>query len=144
MMKKIMIINGPNLNSLGTRETNIYGTETLEDIIAYTKRESAGFGAEIDAFQTNHEGEICDLLYRAVAEGYDGVVLNAAAYSHYSIAIRDAIASVKLPCVEVHLSNIYARDEFRSKSVISPVCAGVISGFGKLVYPLGVKVLCEI
>ena len=143
MMKKIMIINGPNLNSLGTRETNVYGHDTLDDIIEYTKKSTESLGADITAYQTNHEGEICDLLYRALEEGYDGVVLNAAAYSHYSIAIRDAIASVKLPCIEVHLSNIYARDEFRHKSVISPVCVGIISGFGKHVYPLGVRVLCE-
>lgn len=143
MMKKIMIINGPNLNSLGTRETNIYGHDTLDDIIEFTKKSTEALGADITAYQTNHEGEICDLLYRALEEGYDGVVLNAAAYSHYSIAIRDAIASIKLPCVEVHLSNIYARDEFRHKSVISAVCVGMISGFGKFVYPLGVRVLCE-
>ncbi|MBR5542523.1 MAG: type II 3-dehydroquinate dehydratase [Oscillospiraceae bacterium] len=142
-MKKIMILNGPNLNALGTRETNIYGSDTLSDIIEYTKKEAAALGAEIEAYQTNCEGEIIDLLYRAREEEFCGVVLNAAAYSHYSIAIRDAIASVKIPCVEVHLSNIYAREEFRHKSVISPVCVGIISGFGKLVYPLGVKVLCE-
>ena len=142
-MKKIMIINGPNLNALGTRETNIYGRDTLDDIIEFTKKRTESLGADITAYQTNHEGEIIDLLYRALDEGFDGIVLNAAAYSHYSIAIRDAIASVKLPCVEVHLSNIHAREEFRHKSVISPVCVGMICGFGKLVYPLGVQVLCE-
>ncbi|MBQ2841122.1 MAG: type II 3-dehydroquinate dehydratase [Oscillospiraceae bacterium] len=142
-MKKIMIINGPNLNALGTRETNIYGRDTLDDIIEFTKKSTESLGADITAYQTNHEGEIVDLLYRALDEGFDGIVLNAAAYSHYSIAIRDAIASVKLPCVEVHLSNIHAREEFRHKSVISSVCVGMICGFGKLVYPLGVRVLCE-
>ena len=142
-MKRIMIINGPNLNALGTRETNIYGRDTLDDIIEFTKKSTESLGADITAYQTNHEGEIVDLLYRALDEGYDGIVLNAAAYSHYSIAIRDAIASVKLPCVEVHLSNIHAREEFRHKSVISPVCVGMICGFGKHVYPLGVRVLCE-
>lgn len=142
-MKKIMILNGPNLNSLGTREPGIYGSETLADVIEYTKRETEGLGVEISAYQSNCEGEIIDLIYRAKDEGFSGIVLNAAAYSHYSIAIRDAISSVGLPCVEVHLSNIYAREEFRHKSVISSVCKGVISGFGKLVYPLGVRVLCE-
>ncbi|MBQ6901515.1 MAG: type II 3-dehydroquinate dehydratase [Oscillospiraceae bacterium] len=142
-MKKIMIINGPNLNALGTRETNIYGRDTLDDIIEFTKKSTESLGADITAYQTNHEGEIVDLLYRALDEGFDGIVLNAAAYSHYSIAIRDAIASVKLPCVEVHLSNIHAREEFRHKPVISSVCVGMICGFGKLVYPLGVRVLCE-
>ena len=142
-MKKIMILNGPNLNSLGTREPEIYGSETLDDIIEYTKLETKDLGVEISAYQSNCEGEIVDLLYRAKAEGFSGIVLNAAAYSHYSIAIRDAISSVGLPCVEVHLTNIYSREEFRYKSVISAVCVGIISGFGKLVYPMGVRVLCE-
>ena len=142
-MKKIMILNGPNLNNLGKREPEIYGKDTLSDIIEYTKEETKSLGVEIEAYQSNHEGEIIDLLYRARDEKFDGVVINAAAYSHYSIAIRDAIASVEIPCVEVHLSNIHARDEFRHKSVISAVCVGMISGFGKLVYPLGGRVLCE-
>ena len=142
-MKKIMIINGPNLNNLGKREPEIYGSDTLCDIIEYTKKETACLGAEISAFQTNCEGEICYLLYQARDEGYFGVVINAGAYSHYSIAIRDAISSVELPCIEVHLSNIHAREEFRHHSVISAVCKGMICGFGKMVYPLGVRVLCE-
>ncbi len=143
MMKKIMILNGPNLNNLGKREPEIYGHDTLDDIINYTKESTKDLGVEISAFQSNHEGEIIDLLYRARDEKFDGVVINAGAYSHYSIAIRDAIASVEVPCIEVHLSNIHAREEFRHKSVISAVCKGMICGFGKLVYPLGVKVLCE-
>ena len=143
-MKRIMIINGPNLNFLGRREPEIYGSDTLDDIIEYTKRETEALGAEISAFQSNCEGEIIDMLYRAYEEGYDGIVINAGAYSHYSIAIRDAISSIKLPCVEVHLSNIHAREEFRHQSVISAVCKGMICGFGKQVYPLGVRVLCEI
>ena len=143
MMKKIMILNGPNLNNLGKREPEIYGHDTLDDIINYTKESTKDLGVEISAFQSNCEGEIIDLLYRARDEKFDGVVINAGAYSHYSIAIRDAIASVELPCIEVHLSNIHAREEFRYKSVISAVCKGMICGFGKLVYPLGVKVLCE-
>ena len=143
MMKKIMILNGPNLNNLGKREPEIYGHDTLDDIINYTKESTKDLGVEISAFQSNCEGEIIDLLYRARDEKFDGVVINAGAYSHYSIAIRDAIASVELPCIEVHLSNIHAREEFRHKSVISAVCKGMICGFGKLVYPLGVKVLCE-
>ena len=142
-MKKIMIINGPNLNNLGRREPEIYGYDTLDDIIAYTKESTKDLGVEISAFQSNCEGEIIDCLYRVRDEKYDGVVINAGAYSHYSIAIRDAIASVEIPCVEVHLSNIHAREEFRHNSVISAVCKGMICGFGKLVYPLGVKVLCE-
>ncbi len=143
-MKKIMIINGPNLNYLGKREPEIYGKDTLESIIEYTKEKTSELGVDISAYQTNCEGEIVDLLYRAVEEGYAGVVINAAAYSHYSIAIRDAISAIPVPCVEVHLSNIHAREDFRHKSVISAVCEGMICGFGKHVYPLGVKALCEI
>lgn len=142
-MKKIMIINGPNLAALGKREVNIYGSETLDDIIAYTREKTANLNVETEARQSNSESQIIDWLYEARDKGFDGIVLNAAAYSHYSIAIRDAIASVMLPCVEVHLSNIYARDEFRSKSVISAVCVGVISGFGKNVYAMGIDALCS-
>ena len=142
-MKKILIINGPNLNFLGRREPEIYGSDTLDDIIEYTKRECETLDAEISAFQSNCEGEIIDELYRAYDDGIDGIVINAGAYSHYSIAIRDAISSIKIPCVEVHLSNIHAREEFRHHSVISAVCKGMICGFGKQVYPLGVRVLCE-
>ena len=142
-MKKIMIINGPNLNFLGRREPEIYGSDTLADIIAYTKGKTAELGTEIEAFQSNCEGEIIDTLYRAHDEGFDGIVINAGAYSHYSIAIRDAISAISVPCVEVHLSNIHAREEFRHNSVISAVCKGMICGFGKEVYPLGVRVLCE-
>ena len=143
MSKKIMIVNGPNLNMLGTRETNIYGTCTLDDIIENTKKNTESLGVAVDAYQSNCEGEIIDFLQKAAQEDYSGIVINAGAYSHYSYAIRDAIASVKLPCIEVHLSNIFARDEFRRKSVISPVCAGVISGFGGKVYELAIRALCE-
>ena len=142
-MKKIMILNGPNLNYLGRRQPEIYGGDTLDDIIEYTKKETKDLGVEISAYQTNCEGELIDLLYRAKEEGFFGVVLNAGAYSHYSIAIRDAISAIEIPCIEVHLSNIHAREEFRHNSVISAVCKGQICGFGKLVYPLGVKVLSE-
>ena len=142
-MKKILIINGPNLNFLGKREPEVYGSETLSDIIEYTKKETAALGVELSDFQSNCEGEIIDALYRAYDEGVDGIVINAGAYSHYSIAIRDAISAIKIPCVEVHLSNIHAREEFRHNSVISAVCQGMICGFGKQVYPLGVRVLYE-
>lgn len=142
-MKKILIINGPNLNFLGKREPEVYGSETLSDIIEYTKKETVALGVELSDFQSNCEGEIIDALYRAYDEGVDGIVINAGAYSHYSIAIRDAISAIKIPCVEVHLSNIHAREEFRHNSVISAVCQGMICGFGKQVYPLGVRVLCE-
>lgn len=143
-MKKILIVNGPNLNYLGKREPEIYGKDTLADIIEYTKEETKNLGVEIFAYQSNCEGEIIDALYRAAEEGFAGVVINAGAYSHYSIAIRDCISAIPMPCIEVHLSNIHTREEFRHNSVISAVCKGMICGFGKHVYPLGVTALCEI
>ena len=139
---KILIINGPNMNLLGLREPDIYGRESYDFLCEKVRAHCEGFGAECTFFQSNHEGANIDTIQAALGV-YDGIIINAAAYSHYSIAIRDAIASVMLPCVEVHLSNIYARDEFRSKSVISAVCVGVISGFGKNVYAMGIDALCS-
>ena len=139
-MKKILVIHGPNLNLLGEREPGVYGTDTFESINAEIIAHSKGYGMECDIFQSNHEGAIIDKLHEASKE-YDGVVLNAGAYTHYSYAIRDAIAAIKIPVVEVHLSNIHARDGFRENSVIAPVCAGQISGFGKYSYLMGVDAL---
>lgn len=139
-MKKILVIHGPNLNLLGEREPGVYGSDTFEtinnEIVEYAKE--TGFDADI--YQSNCEGEIIDAIHNA-RENALGIVLNAGAYTHYSYAIRDAIAAVKVPVIEVHLSNIHARDEFRSKSVIAPVCAGQISGFGKNSYILAIHAL---
>ncbi len=129
MGKKILVINGPNLNLLGTREKNVYGTTTLSDIAAAVYNEAEALGVETDFIQTNHEGEIIDKIHDARG-CYDILMINPGAYTHYSIAIRDAIKAVELPCIEIHLSNIHAREEFRSKSVIAPVCVGQICGFG--------------
>ena len=134
-MKKILVINGPNLNLLGTREKNIYGTETLLDIEEKLKTEALKLNFNIEFIQSNHEGKIIDRIHDA-KEKYNAVLINPGAYSHYSIAIRDAISSVDLPFIEVHLSNIYKREEFRSKSVIAPVSMGQISGFGSNSYIL--------
>jgi 3-dehydroquinate dehydratase II len=128
-MKKILIINGPNLNLLGTREKDIYGSETLEDIAKKIYTEAQNLGLDIDFVQTNHEGEIIDKLHSARGR-IDVIIINPGAYTHYSIAIRDAVKAVEVPTIEVHLSNIHAREEFRNKSVIAPVCVGQISGFG--------------
>lgn len=129
MGKKIIVINGPNLNLLGTREQDVYGTVTLAEIAAAVAREAQMLGMDLDFIQTNHEGEIIDKIHEAKGT-YDLIIINPGAFTHYSIAIRDAVKAVGLPCIEVHLSNIHAREEFRSKSVIAPVCNGQICGFG--------------
>ena len=131
---KFLFINGVNLNMTGKREKNVYGTQTLEqinaDIAAHFKDDKCEF------FQSNCEGEICTAIQNADA---DAIILNAGAYTHYSYAIRDAIASVDIPVVEVHMSNVHAREEFRSKSVLSEVCKGVVLGFGKNSYILAAE-----
>ncbi len=138
MRKRIIVINGPNLNLLGTRETDVYGTVTLAEIAAAVVEEADSLGLDVDFIQTNHEGEIIDKLHESRGK-YDLVILNPGAYTHYSIAIRDAVKAVELPCIEVHLSNVHAREEFRSKSVIAPVCVGQISGFGANSYIIALK-----
>ena len=138
MKKRVIVINGPNLNLLGTRETDVYGTVTLDEIAAAVVEEADRLGLDVDFIQTNHEGEIIDKLHESRG-AYDLVILNPGAYTHYSIAIRDAVKAVELPCIEVHLSNIHSREEFRSKSVIAPVCVGQISGFGANSYIIALK-----
>lgn len=142
-MKKILIMNGPNLNLLGEREPGIYGSDNLEGINKELEAFGRALGMECLFFQSNSEGGLIDRLHAARTE-VQGVVLNAGAYTHYSIALRDAIAAVKIPCVEVHLSNVHAREEFRHTSVIAPVCAGGIFGFGKNSYKLALYALADI
>jgi len=134
---KILIINGPNLNLLGTRESDVYGMKTLREINASIKKLASELGVEADIRQSNHEGEIVDMIQEA--KGFAALVINPAAYTHTSVAIRDAIAAVELPAVEIHLSNIYKREEFRHTSLISPVACGQISGFGPESYLLGLR-----
>ena len=138
MAKKILVIHGPNLNLLGQREPKVYGKVTLEKINTELKKIGKKEGVHVNTVQTNIEGEIVGLIQKA-KNIYKAIVINPGGYTHYSVAIRDAIASVKIPTVEVHLSNIYAREEFRQKSVIAPVAAGQISGFGMNSYILGLK-----
>ncbi len=133
---KIKIINGPNLNLLGDREPTIYGTTDFRTYLRYLNEKYSLM--KIEYSQSNFEGEIIDFLHKG-RDKFDGFVLNAGAYSHYSIAIRDAIAGIKTPVVEVHISNIYNREEFRQKSVISAVCSGVITGFGLKSYELAIN-----
>jgi len=140
---KIAVIQGPNLNMLGVRETNIYGPMKLEDIHTQMKAVAEQNGLEIEFFQSNLEGEIVDKIQECLGDA-DGIIINPAAYSHTSIAIRDALAAVQLPAVEVHLSNISAREEFRHKSLISPVVAGTIAGFGPFSYHLAMISMIQI
>ena len=142
---KIMIINGPNLNMLGIREKDIYGTFTYEDLCKYIETYPNYKEKDIDFtfLQTNHEGEIVDFIHKAYTEKYDGVVLNAGGYTHTSVAIHDAIKAVSIPTVEVHISNIHAREEFRKVCMTSPACVGQIIGLGKLGYVLAVVYLTE-
>lgn len=136
-MKKVMIINGPNLNLLGRREPGIYGSQTMDAAL-----EACGKLAEIDYFQSNHEGELIDKLHEVGFDhNYTGIVLNAGAYTHTSLALADAIAAIELPVVEVHISNVHTREEIRHHSMISGVCRGVIAGFGLDSYRLGVEAL---
>ena len=142
---KIMVINGPNLNMLGIREKNIYGTFTYEDLCKYIETYPNYKEKDIDFtfLQTNHEGEIVDFIHKAYTEKYDGIVLNAGSYTHTSVAIHDAIKAVSIPTVEVHISNIHAREEFRKVCMTSPACVGQITGLGKLGYVLAVVYLTE-
>jgi 3-dehydroquinate dehydratase-2 len=138
-MKKILILNGPNLNLQGTRNVEIYGTTTFEQYIADLSEQYAG-RVEFDYFQSNIEGELINAIHQSVGQ-YDGIVLNAGGYTHTSVAIRDAISAVATPVVEVHISSILAREEFRHISMIAPVAKGSIMGFGLDSYRLGVEAL---
>lgn len=137
---KIQIINGPNLNRLGTREPSIYGSQTMEQCLDALRQKYAG-AVELEYYQSNVEGFLIDALQAADDAGYDGIILNAGAYTHTSIALRDCIKSLRVPVIEVHLSNVHAREEFRHHSIISAVCKGVIAGFGMNSYRLAVEAL---
>ena len=126
---KLVVINGPNLNLTGMRSPNVYGTDTLETITEELNGYVISCGSELAAFQSNHEGDIIDAIHAAMNE-FDGIIINPGAYTHYSYAIRDALASVKIPAVEVHISNVHKREEFRHVSVTAPECAGQICGLG--------------
>ena len=139
----ILIINGPNLNLLGLREPNIYGKETLSDIKTWIYNLGSVKAHKVDWYQSNHEGEIIDRLHKAMNDSTDGIIINPGAFSHYSYAIRDAIASIEIPTVEVHLSNIKSREKFRKISVIKDVCIEHISGLGKNGYLEALNILTE-
>ena len=138
---KLMVINGPNLNLLGIREKHIYGNRDYNEVVEYIKKEGQEAGHEITCVQSNIEGELINFIHSAYFDKYDGIVINPGAYTHYSIAIYDALKGVDLPCVEVHLSNIHKREEFRHKSVTAPACIGQICGLGEYGYILAMRAL---
>jgi 3-dehydroquinate dehydratase-2 len=140
---KILFLNGPNLNLLGQREPEVYGHTTLADIEAKVRERASQLGAEIEFRQSNLEGELVGWIQQAKGK-FDVIVINAAAYTHTSIALRDAIAAVGVPTIEIHLSNVHAREEFRHKSLIAPVCCGQITGFGQKSYILAVEAAIDV
>lgn len=132
---RFLIINGPNLNMLGIREKGIYGSQTLDDVEKMIVKEAEKLNVEVGFFQSNHEGDIIDSIHNARLD-YDAIIINPGAHTHYSYAIRDAISSINIPVFEIHISNIHSREEFRSKSVVAPVCIGQICGMGTYGYIL--------
>ena len=140
--KRILVIHGPNLNLLGRREPDVYGTQTLSDIDNALEAAAKELGVEIDAFQSNHEGELVDRIQQAMGVA-SGILINPGGFTHTSVALRDALVATQLPVVEVHLSNVYAREEFRQKSFVSGIAVGVISGLGADGYRFGLEALAR-
>ena len=141
---KVIVINVPNLNMVGVREKGIYGTRSFEDICDYIKDEANKRNIEVELYQSNIEGDIINQIHKCYYEDFDGIIINPGAYTHYSYAIHDAIKSVNINTVEVHLSNIHAREEFRHKSVTAPACIGQICGFGEIGYILAMDALKKV
>lgn len=143
-MSKILVIHGPNLNLLGQREPDIYGKTTLDEINRRLQKIAESRGIQLEIVQSNHEGEIVDTIGQAKKHQFKAILINPAAYTHTSVAIRDAVAAVDIPTVEVHLSNIYAREDFRHTSLIAPVCRGQVTGFGPHSYVLGLEAVISL
>lgn len=141
-MKNILVLHGPNLNLLGSREPEVYGADTMEDINLWLAEKAQAYGVALKCYQSNHEGVLIDHIQQAVGWA-DGIIFNPGGYTHTSVALRDAIAAIPVPVVEVHLSNVYAREPFRHTSLLSPVCKGKITGFGKKSYLLGLLALVD-
>lgn len=143
-MKKVRIINGPNINFTGIREKGVYGSLSYDDIVENILKKAKELDFDAECFQSNHEGEIIDYIQKCYHDGVEGIVINPGAYTHYSYAIRDALSSVNIPIVEVHMSNIHKREEFRHLSVTVPVCVGQICGLGAYGYELGLMAIKNI
>jgi 3-dehydroquinate dehydratase-2 len=140
-LRAALVLHGPNLNLLGTREPSVYGRATLADVNALIRDHARAIGIRVECRQSNVEGQLVDWVQGAAREGFGGIVFNPGAFTHYSIALRDAVAAVAVPTIEVHLSNIHGREEFRRHSVIAPVARGQVAGFGPLSYLLGLDAL---
>jgi len=143
-VNKIWVLNGPNINFLGIRETGVYGNENYEELKAKIQEKAKEIGLDIEIFQSNSEGEIIDTIQQAYMDKVNGIIINPGAYTHYSYAIRDAIASVNIPTLEVHISNIHKREDFRHKSVTAPVCVGQICGFGNNGYLMALDAITNL
>lgn len=141
---KILVLHGPNLNMLGTREPEVYGTSSLSDINAEIIAEGKKYNVDIDCFQSNHEGELIDRIHQVFSDKIDGIIINPGGLTHTSVSLRDALTSVSIPVVEVHLSNIQARESFRNHSFITPVATGQVSGFGATGYSLALQGLLSV
>lgn len=140
---RILVMHGPNLNLLGSREPAVYGTATLDDINGVLQQLAKNLSVDVEMFQSNSEGELINAVQAAAASGFDGILINPAAYGHTSIALRDALSAVALPFVEVHITNTFAREEFRHKTYLSDIASGVVIGFGTRSYMLGLRGLVE-
>ncbi len=142
-MKKFLVLNGPNINFTGLREKSIYGAKTYDDLLALIRAEAEKLGCEVRCEQSNHEGALIDAIQQAYLDRMDGIVMNPGGYTHTSVALHDAVASVPIPTVEVHMSNIHAREEFRHHSMTASACRGQIVGFGFQGYLMALRALCE-
>lgn len=142
-MKKLLILNGPNINLTGLREKSVYGAKTFEDLMAMVAQEARRLGCEIRTVQSNHEGALIDAIQQAYFDGFDGIVFNPGGYTHTSVALHDAVASVPIPTIEVHMSNVHAREEYRHRSMTASACRGQIVGFGFYGYIMGMRALVE-